>query len=161
MSLQTNDYSPSVKLKQPLTELTDKMRQVLARLVYGDPEKGGKPQSIAEIADQMSVRRAYVRDLMQDPLFKLEMAKATAEKRKAAHPMAVHAMVELLDWTGLETPADANVRLNAAKAVLGEEAKGVTVNVNQTTNVGISIKPGYVIRQPASKEPVTIEGMAQ
>ena len=55
MSLIENDNLPSKKLKQPLTELTDRMRAVIGRLVYGDPERGGKPQTVEEIADALSV----------------------------------------------------------------------------------------------------------
>jgi hypothetical protein len=64
-----------------LAKLTEKHRLVLAHLVYGPPDGDGKPMSIAEAADRLKVRRAYIRDLVRDPLFRAEFAQATAALR--------------------------------------------------------------------------------
>jgi hypothetical protein len=78
----------------------------------------------------------------------------------------VAALGELLDWQGEGRAADANVRANAAKTIMGEDAKGFSVNVNVATqaNVTNDIRPGYVLDLGAmygrrhDDEPVTIKG---
>jgi hypothetical protein len=59
----------------------------------------------------------------------------------------VHTMIKIADEPGDGTAADRTVRLKAALAVLGEEAKGVSVNVqvNNQTNLAQTIRPGYVL----------------
>ena len=74
--------------KPPLTVLSDKHRQVLSLLVHGvdhadanRPDVAvGRPLSAPEIAETLGCRRSYVRDLLSDPLFKTEMAKAIGER---------------------------------------------------------------------------------
>ena len=125
----------ALKGQKPLVELTDLHRTIIGRLVYGEPDaKECKPQSVAEIADALKIRRAHIRDLMGEPLFKAEVARQTDNLRKGAHPEAVQTMIGLLKWAG-NTPADANVKLNAAKAVLGDDVKNPSVTVNNQVNI--------------------------
>ena len=90
-----------------------------------------------------NVRRAYVRNLLGDPIFRQEMASALAAKRLAYMPEALDRVASIM--RNGEDP----VALRASETILGETAKGpgVTVNVSQT-NVA-AIRPGYVIRLPA------------
>jgi hypothetical protein len=59
----------------------------------------------------------------------------------------VHNMIKIANDPGEGTAADRNVQLKASLAVLGEEAKGVSVNVqvNNQTNLAQTIRPGYVL----------------
>ena len=69
------------------------------------------------------------------------MARATADARAALQPKAVAALGELLDWQGEGRAADANVRANAAKTIMGEDAKSFSVNVAVQNNVASAIRP--------------------
>jgi hypothetical protein len=83
--------------KPPLTSLHEKQRQVLSLLVHGldhaDANRPdvpvGRPLSAPEIAETLGCRRSYVRDLLSDPLFKTEMAKAVVDARAALQPKAL------------------------------------------------------------------------
>jgi hypothetical protein len=88
---------------------------------------------------------------MADPVFKAEMARATAAARAELEPKAITVLGELLVWQGEGRAADANVRLNAAKTILGEEPKSLSVNMNVQNNlVGGATQLGYVLRLPAN-----------
>jgi hypothetical protein len=150
--------------------LTPRAQTVLGYLVYGieepDPDHRDiptdKPLGPYQVAAILGVRRAYIRDLMADPVFKTEIARATADARAELEPKAVSALGELLDWQGEGKAADANVRLNAAKTILSEDAMGFSVNMNVQNNlVGGATQLGYVIRLPAKLKPPTIEGESE
>jgi hypothetical protein len=138
--------------------LTPRAQTVLGYLAHGidkpDPNHPdiptGRPLGPYQVAAILGVRRSYVRGLMADPVFKAEMARATADARAALQPKAVHALGELLDWQGEGKAADANVRANAARTIMGDDAKaGVNMRVNVNSQAGVVLKPGYVIRLPA------------
>jgi hypothetical protein len=159
------------KLKPPLTALNERQRQVLSLLVHGlnhaDADRPdvplGRPLSAPEIAETLSCRRSYVRDLLSDPLFKTEMAKAVADARAALQPKALATLSENLDWVGDGRSADANVRTNAARTIMGDDAKAFSVNVQVNNQVNSGIRPGYVLDLGAmygrrhDDEPTTIE----
>jgi hypothetical protein len=147
--------------------LTPRAQTVLGYLVYGieepDPDHPDiptdKPLGPYQVAAILGVRRTYVRGLMADPVFKTEMARATADALAALEPKAVSTLCELLDWQGDGRAADANVRLNSAKTIMGEDAKGLSVNMNVQNNlVGGATQLGYVLGLPAKFKPPTIEG---
>lgn len=158
----------------PLTALTPRHEQVLALLVHGleyrDSRLNGgdhpvnQPLGVNQVAELLKVRRAYVRDLISDPLFKSKMQAAIANQRAALAPQAISTMAEVMTTVGDNTPADRRVRLDAAKTIMGEDAKGFSVNVqvNNQTNNNTTIRPGYVLDLSAlhkpRNEPVTIEG---
>jgi len=143
--------------KQPLAELGPKHEQVLSLLVHGIEHRDsringgdhpvGQPLSVAQVADLLKVRRAYVRDLMSDALFKTKYNAALSDARVALAPAAIAKIGELIEWKGEGKAADANVALNASKTALGEDAKGFSVNVqvNNQTNIANAIRPGYVL----------------
>jgi hypothetical protein len=137
--------------KRHYANLSDKARIILAALVHGLDGKmaerhglePGKPLSPNTIADVYNVRRAYVRNLLTDPIFKAEMMAMLAAKRVSHMPAALHRIATIV-----QSDNEA-VALRASETILGETAKGpgITVNVSQT-NVA-QIRPGYVIRMPA------------
>jgi hypothetical protein len=134
--------------------LTPRAQVALALMVHGieAPDRvhpdvpTGRPLGPYQVADILGVRRSYVRRLMADPLFKIEMARATADARAALQPKALHVLAENMDWIGDDKAADANVRANAAKAILGEDLKGSSVNVQMTTQT--NFRPGYIVQLP-------------
>jgi hypothetical protein len=131
--------------------LSDRARVILASMVYGIEGKlaekhglePGKPLGPQQVADLYNVRRAYVRQLLADPLGKAELMAMLAAKRVSHMPEALHRIATIV------SNGEDGVALRASETILGETAKGpgITVNVSQT-NVA-QIRPGYVIRMPA------------
>jgi hypothetical protein len=113
--------------------LTPRAQTALGYLTYGieepDPDHPdiptGRPLGPYQVADILGVRRSYVRNLIADPVFKLELARATADARAALQPKAVAALGELLDWQGEGRAADANVRASAAKTIRAKTPKAL------------------------------------
>jgi hypothetical protein len=138
------------KTAMTLTALNDRQRAILAALVYGlegkAAEKHGlesdRPLTTIEAAAYFKARRRYVRDLVEQPLFKAEMTKAIADKRFAYAPEAIDCIAEAM------RSADHNISLKAAIAMLGDNAKAPVVNVSVATQNNVAIKPGYLIRIP-------------
>jgi len=136
--------------------LTPRAQTVLGYLTYGIDEPdtdhpdiaAGEPLGPYQVAEILGVRRAYVRGLMANPVFKVELARAAADARAALEPKAVHALGELLDWQGEGRAADAGVRLRAAGIALnGDKGNGpMAVNVQVNNQVGVRL--GYVVRLP-------------
>ena len=150
-----------LKTARPLAELTPKHRAILSALVYGldgrtaeqHGHEPGKALTQHETAAYFNVRRAYIRDLMDAPLFKAEFAAAFANKRMGYAPRAIDRIAD-----AMESP-DHNTVLKAAIAMLGETAKTPNVNVsvtNQTAFLAGNIKPGYVLKLPAETSAQTI-----
>ena len=85
-----------------------------------------------------------------NPSFERSLNAAAHALRASAVPKALRQMIDLMDWQGDGRAADAKVRLDAAKAVLGEDAARLSVNVNvaNQTNVAAAIRPGYILRLP-------------
>jgi hypothetical protein len=142
-----------------LTSISDKQRAILSALVYGLEGAAAEKHSLApgkaltpiEAAAYFHVRRAYVRDLLEQPLFKAELAAQIANKRLGYMP-------EALDRIGQAMRnEDDSVGLRAAVAMIGERAgaanAAISVTVNNQTNVAAQIRPGYVVRLPADLAP--------
>jgi hypothetical protein len=136
--------------------LPARARYVLGYLVYGidEPVDGkphipvGKPLSGHQIAELLGVRQRYVYSLLADATFKTEFAAALAQKRQGYAAKAIDRIGEIIDSPN-ETAA-----LNAAKAILGEDAKAPSVNVSVATqtNLAQDIRPGYIVRLPPELE---------
>jgi hypothetical protein len=150
MSLIEND--------KPLTAITDKHRRVAALMVYGVDGRmaerhglePGKPLAPQTCADYLGVRRAYVRNLLADPLFRAEMTQMLAAKRLGYMPHALERVRELTDSD------NEGVALRASETMLGErQGSGTTVNVHQTNVNATAIRPGYVVRLPPDLTPNT------
>jgi hypothetical protein len=138
-----------------LQELHPRHLLVIERMVHGidrphaaHPEiTPGRPLTAAQAADTLGFRRRYVRRLLQEPVFVTALNKAVAGLRAGAVPAAINRLIELVEWQGEGRAADAKVRMDASKAVLGEDAGRLSVNVQVTnqTNVANAIRPGYVL----------------
>jgi hypothetical protein len=143
--------------------LTPRAQTVLGYITYGieqpDPDHPdipvGRPLGPYHVAAILGVRRSYVRGLIADPVFKTEMARATADARAALQPKAMAVLGELLDWEGAGSSVDANVRAAVAKTILGDDVRAPVVNVSVATqtNVHGDIRPGYVLKLPADFSP--------
>lgn len=144
-----------------LRELTPKHRAIIDLLVHGlsGPHAAfpnlavGQPLTANECADVMGLRRKYVRRLLNEGVFRTELNAAAHALRASAVPKAVKQMIDLMDWQGEGRAADAKVRLEASRAILGEDASGLSVNVNVATQNNIGIRPGYIIRLPPDLPP--------
>lgn len=136
-----------------MTALSDKGRMILAALVYGldgkMAEKHGvtpnKALSPYQVADIYKLRRAYVRWLMAEPVFRAEFNQALAIRKQAYIPHAIDRMAELVDSD------NEPVAFKAAECMIGDVKPSLAVNVQ--VNTAIALKPGYVIRLPAENPP--------
>lgn len=151
-----------------LKELHPRHLLVIEKLVHGvdRPNRAipdiapGTPLTANQAADVLNFKRRYVRRLCLEPIFIAKLTQEMNALRSAAKPKAIKKMVDLVDWIGEGGAADAKVALEASKAVLGEEAKGISINVGINNQMGVHIKPGYVVRMPSAKQPAVIEGVA-
>jgi hypothetical protein len=145
-----------------LRTLEAKHLEIIEHLVYGldrpHPDlpglQLGQPLSVESAATALKVRRAYIRKLLAEPIFKSAYSRAMKDRREAATPRAIAKLEQMLD-----EPKASDV-IRAAKILLGEDAKGfgVNVKVNNQTNVAQTIRPGYVLRLPPDiPTPHTIE----
>jgi hypothetical protein len=89
------------------------------------------------------------------PMFQKLLLTMNAALRNGAKSRAIHRMNALVDCEGAGGAADAKVALEASKAVLGEDAKGLSVNVNVSQTM---TSPGYVIGRWQPPPSPTIEG---
>ena len=124
-----------------------------------------EPLSLEQAAAVLDIRRRNARQIFATPAFRRLYAASIADVRSGAHARMVHNMVRIANEPGQGTAADRNVQLKASQAVLGEEAKGLCVNVqvNNQTNLNQTVRPGYVLDLSAlygKREPRTIEGKA-
>jgi hypothetical protein len=105
------------------------------------------PLTLEQAAAVLDIRRRNARQISRMPDFQRLMASLNADLRNGFKSRAIRRMGELVDWQGEGTAADATVALKASQAVLGEEAKGLSVNVqvNNQTNNTTAIRPGYVL----------------
>jgi hypothetical protein len=142
--------------REPVSaNLSDRARVILASMVYGIEGKlaekhglePGKPLGPQQVADLYNVRRAYVRQLLADPIGKAEMMAMLAAKRVSHMPAALHRIATIV-----QSDNEA-VALRASETILGETAKGPAVTVNVSNFA--QIRPGYVIRMPADIAPAS------
>lgn len=105
------------------------------------------PLDFYTAADAARVRRREARRLVNDPLFRGALADEIRNYRKSRAMRAILTIEDVMNDAAENTAADRKVRLQAANALLGEEAKGplVNVNVNTQLNNGMPMVPGYVL----------------
>jgi hypothetical protein len=141
-------------------ELNNRMRRMIDLMVHGHEEDPSKtPYTIEDAAKSVGYQRRAGRALMQAPLFRAEFERQLDALRRGEGARCVRTMIAIRDETGGGKAADRKVRLDAAKAIMGEEAaKGPAVNV--TVNNAVQQVAGYVIRVPARQPdpPPTIDG---
>lgn len=125
-----------------LERVTAKHERVIACLVYGDHH--GNPLSINEICQTLRLRKSYVRDLLRDPRFKAEMAAHRDSLRAFVQPEAINKLISIMRTDGEGSPADRRLQMDAAKTILGDDAKAPLVNVG--VQVNNETRPGYVLR---------------
>jgi hypothetical protein len=104
------------------------------------------PLSHLQAGDMLRMRRQYVRDLMQTPMWQRAMTAAVAALRNGEKAASWHTIIQLRDDPGEGKAADRKVQLEAAKTILGEQDKGPSVNVQ--INNATTLTPGYVIKPP-------------
>jgi len=151
-----------------MQKLTGRHMIYIDRMVFGLPRplqafpdlEPGIPLSENDVAMAFGLRRNHIRRLMREPVAIAYRNKLLQQLRTGEHAKSIHTMKIVRDDLGDNAAADRKIRLDAAAKLLGEEAKGVSVTVNNQIGVGVSIKAGYVIREPARRSPETIEGKA-
>jgi hypothetical protein len=101
----------------------------------------------------LGLRRRNARQILASPGWQKIYAELLADMRSGAKAKALREIIDPVGREGEDKAADAKLRLDAAKTVLGEEAKGVSVNVqvNNQTNAAQTIRPGYVLDLSALK----------
>jgi hypothetical protein len=106
-----------------------------------------EPLSLEQAAAVLDIRRRTARQIFATMPFRRLYAASIADVRSGAHARMVHRMIAIANDPGEGTAADRSIQLKAVQAVLGEEAKGVSVNVqvNNQTNNTTAIRPGYVL----------------
>jgi hypothetical protein len=157
-----------VELGERHKQLAELMTFGLEGLASRLPDKPiGQPLSVDEAAAVLGLRRRNARQILASPGWQKIYAELLADVRTGAKARALREIIDLVGRVGEGKAADAKVRLEAAKTVLGEDAKGVSVNVqvnNQTNNM-TAIRPGYVLDLSAlhSKRdrPPGVEGDAE
>ena len=111
--------------------------------------------TLIEAADCLRIRRRNARQLSQTSIFQTELAKVTHEFREGQKLRSLQTMADIRDEPGDGKAADRKVRLQAATALLGEDA-GRKGNAGVTVNVAVT--PGYVIgrnsREPQPGPPI-------
>lgn len=158
-------YKPLKYLDKPLETLNARQTLIIEYMAHGTSHaliakrigaEIGQPLTLVQAADLVGVRRRNARRLAQTPIFQRALAKAAAELRSGEHLASIQRIIAIRDTPGQGKAADRKVQLAAAQAVLGEEAKGPSVNVNITNSIQTA---GYVI--DTSPERMTIEGEAK
>ena len=121
----------------------------------------------AAIAARVRVHRA--RTLINDPLFRAELARQLRAFRESQHPEAVRVIAAIMADPGDNSAADRTVRLKASTTLLGENASGgggtkVEINLGgdgQRLTAGIIVRlPASAKRTPGEPEPETLEPSA-
>ncbi|MFO1102482.1 MAG: hypothetical protein U1E20_06235 [Methylocystis sp.] len=156
--------------KKPLTALDAKSQLLISYMVSGcphayvsqitraaptefDPDnrrplEPGEPMKLEEAADLLRIRRRHARFILSQPIAQKELALQLQALRSGMKAHALMTVGEILSDRGENTAADRKVRLQAAQTIIGDEARGPSVNVN--VGVGVNLQPGIVIRLPAN-----------
>mgnify|MGYP001003024744 CR=1 FL=1 len=160
----------SLSKKKPLTALDAKAQLLISYMVHGcphhfvsqitraaptefDPEnrrplEPGEPMKLEEAADLLRIRRRHARFILSQPVAQKELALQLQALRSGMRARALMTVGEIMVERGENTAADRKVRLQAAQTIIGDEARGPSVNVN--VGVGVNLSPGIVIRLPAN-----------
>jgi hypothetical protein len=132
-------------------ELTPAHTRLAEYMVFGTNHARAKrlgfridePLTLEQASDVLGMRRRNARQIFRLPAFRSLLASLIADLRDGGKARAVRRMIALIDEPGAGLAADRAVQLKAAVATLGEEAKGVSVQVGiQTT---IAVKPGWIL----------------
>jgi hypothetical protein len=102
----------------------------------------------AAIAARVRVHRA--RTLINDSLYRAELARQLRSFRESLAPAAVRTIAAIMEDPAENTAADRTVRLKASTTLLGENASsgsGSQVNINIDNSVR-SLTAGIVVRLP-------------
>jgi hypothetical protein len=160
-----NDLEPVAKP----AGLSDDEAEIARLMVHGLPTEElilGKlikpdwPLTLEQAASFMGYRlKRARRELDPNPEFRGYARKLLEARREAEAARNLAVAIDIRDDPGEGLAADRTVRLKAASFIQGDDKPGVTVNINQQTNVA-AITPGYVIRLPPlpAKPAQTIEG---
>jgi hypothetical protein len=167
--------------KKPLTALDAKAQLLISYLVSGcphdyvtqitraaptefDPDarrplEPGEPMKLEEAADLLRIRRRHARWIMAQPIAQKELALQLQALRSGMKAHALMTVGEIMTERGENTAADRKVRLQAAQTIIGDKARGPSINVN--VGVGVNLQPGVVIRLPANLPKTPLEGGEQ
>jgi hypothetical protein len=113
----------------------------------------GEPLSFRDAALAARVRVHRARVLINDPLYRAELARQLRAFRESLAPEAVRTIAAVMEDPGENTAADRTVRIKAATALLGETASGGGGGTNVQINLGGDgqrLTAGIVIRMPQS-----------
>jgi hypothetical protein len=137
-----------VALGERHKQLAELMTFGLEELDNKFPDKPiGQPLSLDDAATVLGLRRRNARQILASPGWQKIYAQLLADVRTGAKARALREIIDLVGRVGEDKAADAKLRLDAAKTVLGDDAKGISVNVqvNNQTNIANAIRPGYVL----------------
>jgi hypothetical protein len=118
----------------------------------------GEPFTLEQAADAARIKRRNARDLITQAIFRKELDRQLQALRDSAKAKALHTQIQIMTNEGTGKAADRKVQLEAADRILereGQRQGGPTVNVNVNSQM---VTPGYVIRLPAKREPIEIDG---
>jgi hypothetical protein len=147
---------------EKLTKLAPEHRLMIGYMVHGvsSPVRARQlrcgvdiPLTFLEAADAARVRRRAARRLINDPLFRAELAKEIRGYRESLAPEAVRTIAAIVADPGENTAADRTVRIKAATLLLGENASGggsTNVQVNLHGGDGQRLTAGVVVRLPST-----------
>jgi hypothetical protein len=175
--LQVLGHQRPASKKKPLTALDAKAQLLISYLISGcpydyvtqitraaptefDPDarrplEPGEPMKLEEAADLLRIRRRHARWIMAQPIVQKELALQLQALRSGMKAHALMTVGEIMTERGENTAADRKVRLAAAQTIIGDEARGTSVNVN--VGVNASLTAGIVIRLPSGLPPTPLE----
>ena len=104
----------------------------------------------------LEIRRKNGRQITALAQWQQHYLALVATVRSGEHGKSIQTLIDVRDDVGANTAADRKVRVDASKALLGDDNEKLSVNV--TVNQQTTIKAGYVIRLGGERPPVTIEG---
>jgi len=153
--LEKLGYGPK-HARKPLVELDARGRLLVEYMSAGLPQsladvaarinvKPNEPLTLTQAADLLHIRRRNARWIATQSVFQTALNAEVDAIRSGSKIRAMRRIAELVDDSGDGTAADRKVQLAAAQTVLGEQAKGVSVNVNTQFNNNVVVTPGYVL----------------
>jgi hypothetical protein len=171
VALTTGQTSYKLRRAAGKVGLTPRQRLLAEFMVYGTDHVRARrlgipisePLTLVQAAAVLSIRRRNARQIFALPLFQAELARMLGDLRSGAKARALNRLIKLIDRKAddpLASAADATVNADAARALLDDGPRGLQVNVN-VDNRQFQVKPGFIIRQPAPKQPVTIDTVAR
>ncbi|MGD9656201.1 MAG: hypothetical protein AB7U61_00950 [Methylocystis sp.] len=113
---------------------------------------------LEEAADLLRIRRRHARWILSQPIAQKELATQLQALRSGMKAHALMTVGEIMTERGDNKAADRKVRLQAAQTIIGDDARGPSVNVNVTAYA--EMQAGIVIRLPASAPSMPLEQQA-